>query len=260
MHPTEPLALPPDEVHLWHATLRDWDVAQIERWRSLLSEDEGQRLERLAFDRLKHEYLLTRALCRITLSRYWPSTGPAAWRFQRNAWGRPRAMVAPHGLLLDFNLAHSHGVVVMAVASPPRQVGVDVELVERDCAAWDIARRCFSQAERSGLESLPLARRVERFFELWSAKEAYIKARGFGLSMPLDAFTVDIESGTGEGATAAWLASVPPDDDPQLWALTLFDFPPRHKLALCCRRSYRTESVAVRWFPFAPALRSCNLL
>jgi 4'-phosphopantetheinyl transferase len=252
MREDEVPSLAQDEVHLWHTSVADFITTPIERWTELLCEDELQRFQSIVSQRLQNEYVLARALCRITLSRYEPSIPPRMWRFERNPWGRPHVVLPSNARPLDFNLAHSYGVVVMAVTYLGREVGVDLEAVDPAHAGLDIARLYFAPTELAAIQRLPLVHQVERFFEIWSAKEAYIKARGFGLSMALNAFAIDIERGRSEGSIAAHLTSTPQDDDPRLWQFLVSDLPPRHKLALCVRRTNPDKCVRVRWFPFKP--------
>lgn len=233
--------LPLNEVHVWLAWLDGNDSpGRLRAFEALLSDEERARMGRFAFDRLKREFLVTRALCRTTLSRYAP-VAPQDWAFEQNAYGRPR--IAGAGGTLDFNLSHAGGLVAMAVADSARQVGIDVECALPERAHLDLARRYFSPAEHAALEALPAERQVDRFFVLWTLKEAYIKARGMGLSLPLDAFSVDPEAlDLGVMTTPGAL-----DEPGACWQLQSHRAGPRHWLALCARRD-APGPATVRWF------------
>ena len=245
------LNLPPDEIHLWHLDDSDGGDADVSHAiLGLLDAAEQARMTRFSSKHLRREFAATRAMCRIVLSRYVPTVAARAWSFRSNEWGRPRALLPPGAPDIDFNITHSCGVIAMAVALASRRIGTDLEAIDAARVEPGIARRFFSSAECAALEALPDADRVDRFFELWSTKEAYVKARGHGLSIPLDTFSVEIVDAVGEGGRHAYLAAAPPDDDLRLWRLLLSDFPPRHKLALCARLATPGEALRLRYFEF----------
>lgn len=206
-------AAPGDRIDLWYAfEERAGSPGLLRRYRSLLAPEEVERQARFVRERDRRLFLISRALARTTLSRYAP-VDPAAWRFAAGEQGKPE-IVAPRGLApLRFNLTHTPGLVACAVASG-HEVGVDAERRDRPVACLDLARRAFSAEERARLEALPEERRRERFFELWTLHEAYVKARGEGrLRVPRDAVSFRLVPG-GEAEVsfdAAW------PDDASLW-------------------------------------------
>lgn len=177
----QPLA---GRIDLWCTFLGAVDEALLPRYRAMLSAPERLRAARFHFDRDRRRDLVTRALVRTVLSRY-GAREPQEWRFSADVHGRPRIDNPLPGLELQFNLSHAAQMIVLAVSE--RAVGVDVETIGRE---GDIERleRYFSPAERAALRSLPAPARRRRFFELWTLKESYLKARGVGLRLPLDAF------------------------------------------------------------------------
>ena len=147
----------------------------------LLSKDERTRRQRFRFGRNRNEYLITRALVRTTLSRY-HSLAPEAWRFQSNACGKPTTDPACG---LRFNLSNSVDLVVCLI-SKGAEVGVDVEPCERAGQIAELASEVFSPLELAQFAALSDHDRLDRALSLWTLKEAYIKATGMGLSMPMN--------------------------------------------------------------------------
>jgi 4'-phosphopantetheinyl transferase len=181
------------EAHLWYALTDEcFTPSRLSYYRTLLDENESRRLDRLAIDHVRHEYLLTRALCRVSLSHY-ADVAPSAWRFVANEYGRPRVAGPELSAPLRFNLSNSRGLVACLIARDA-DVGVDVEEITPDNKS-EIAQTHFSLAELRSMASLPSAQQQRRFFELWTLKESYIKARGMGLSLALDQFSFDIVPG-----------------------------------------------------------------
>lgn len=194
MHRVTPLiALPSGEVHLWFCRHGESGDAALETsFHSLLSEEEAIGKKRFHFARDRYRYLLTRVLLRTVLSRYAPVLA-AAWRFAAGPFGRPHIaspeLTETRGL--DFNLSHTDGLILLGV-SRDVELGVDTENVHR-AAALEVVDHFFSPCEATALRALPEALRKERFFELWTLKESYIKARGMGLQIPLDSFGFALE-------------------------------------------------------------------
>lgn len=229
-HPTDQarLALPDQEIHLWLAAYQQFDDLQLRSHLRTLLRD-AERAQEPAFhfadDRLR--YLVTRAMVRTVLSRY-ADVLPADWAFAVNAYGRPE-IAARHGLPgLQFNLSHTRGLIALAVARN-RAVGVDVENLAERQPSIGIANHFFSPLEVAALADLPESRRGERFFEYWTFKESYIKARGMGLSLPLERFSFQFH---GDQAVSLG-ADADIDDDPQRWCFWQCRPSPHYLLALC---------------------------
>jgi 4'-phosphopantetheinyl transferase len=188
----------------------------------LLSPEERARQKRPTLESKRREILLTRALARTVLSRY-ADVDPRDWRFGTSTNGRP--FVADPKMSFDFNLAHTAGVIVCLVAAA-EGVGVDVETMTRRTDLDEVAAHFFSPAENEALRHLPSEERRERFFTYWTLKEAYIKARGLGLTLPLDAFWFRI----GDAAPAiAFDERI--SDDPAAWRFDCFRLSEEHRCA-----------------------------
>jgi 4'-phosphopantetheinyl transferase len=188
----EPLA-PAPQFDLWwthYAELADHPV--LADYRHILNASELGRQARFHFAKDRLRYLVTRTLVRTVLSRY-ASIAAKDLLFEENAYGRPSIVLPDASQSLSFNVSHTDGLIVLAV-SRCGDVGVDVEnMVTRD-AALEIAPRFFAPTEAQALASLDAEEQRERFFEYWTFKESYIKARGMGLALPLDQFAFDYPS------------------------------------------------------------------
>jgi 4'-phosphopantetheinyl transferase len=215
-------------------------AAQHAAYRALLSKDEEERMARLVFERDRRRFLLTRALVRTMLSRY-ASVPPAGWSFIANVHGRPEILDRPAGVPdLRFNLSHTDGLIACAVTIG-REVGIDVEHIGRRLT-HDVAGRFFAPSEVHDLEALPADEQPRVFFDYWTLKEAYIKARGFGLALPLGDFAFKLSPPSPPSITIE--ASL--DDDASTWQF-FQDWPtPQHRLGLAVRREGADLPVRIR--------------
>ncbi|MET3492980.1 4'-phosphopantetheinyl transferase family protein [Variovorax boronicumulans] len=222
--------LPEGDIHLWFCLHGEAGSAEsTAACRALLTPQDQSKHDRFHFARDRHRYLLTRALVRSVLSRYAPVSAQA-WRFAEGRFGRPRieAPLVHETRGLDFNLSHTDGLIVMALARNI-ELGVDAENTSRK-AALDVADHFFSPHESAALNALPPALQAERFFQLWTLKESYIKARGMGLQIPLDSFSFALD-GSSDGIEFA-LAD-PRDDTAQRWHFWQLQPTPEHLVAVC---------------------------
>jgi 4'-phosphopantetheinyl transferase len=176
-----------DEIHVWSASL-DIGSEQLAELERTLSPDEMARARRFYFERDRQKYIGRRGILRAILATYL-ETKPSAIRFLYNEFGKPRLEGSQEAHGLSFNLSHSGALNLVAVGID-REVGVDIELIDSSVASDEVARRFFSPSEVATLEALPQSLRLAGFFKCWARKEAFIKARGMGLSIPLDSFDV----------------------------------------------------------------------
>jgi 4'-phosphopantetheinyl transferase len=208
---------------------------------AILNQEEQARGQRFKFERQRRESLTTRALVRTALSHN-RRVPPQTWRFTANQYGKP-AIEPDCGLY--FNASNSVGLVVCLV-SESAEVGVDVEPFTRAGAMLELALEAFSPKERAQLEGLPIAKRLERALSLWTLKEAYIKARGLGLAIPLDKFSflfrdeIDI------------CLEIDPviDDRPENWRFFLLDYSD-HRIAAVLERC---STINLQVFEARPAI------
>jgi 4'-phosphopantetheinyl transferase len=186
------LALEAGEVHVWRASL-DCDGRVLHQFGETLTPDEKARASRFAFQPDRDSYIAARGVLRELLGRYL-NRAPSEIEFEYGPQGKPALRSGSSARPVQFNVSHSHGMALFAFAVG-RQVGVDVELVRADFAGEKIAERFFSSQEVKELRSLPVTMRDEGFFRCWTRKEAYIKARGEGLQIPLKSFHVSLTPG-----------------------------------------------------------------
>lgn len=202
----------PGDVHVWWYEL---DVcrqreATLER---TLDDQERLRADRFRFAKHRRRFVVARGTLREIIARY-TGMDPGAVRFERGAHGKPSLGASGITGSLAFNASDSHDLAAVALARGA-ELGIDVERVSpgRDCDL--IASREFSAEEKAWLRELPGNDRAMGFFELWTFKEAYLKGKGLGLTVPLDCFAVAL--GPKQAPRLAWSAI--DADDPRRWSL-----------------------------------------
>lgn len=176
-------------VHIWRVSLAR-PGAEIAAHHDFLSMDEAERAARFHFHQDRRRYTVARSTLRLILSRYLEQQ-PESFRFQVTDYGKPFLPDSP----FQFNVSHAHELALVALVRD-RPAGIDVEYNLRrldDEAA--LVARFFSPLENVVYQSLAPEQRKQAFFNGWTRKEAYIKARGEGLSHPLDSFDVELRPG-----------------------------------------------------------------
>ncbi len=203
--PPKKLILGHDEVHVWRAALNTKE-SRIQSLRRTLTADERARAERFHFQKDRDQFTVARGVLRVILGRYL-DVDPSRLRFSYSPYGKPSLERESGGGDLCFNLSHAGEMALYAVTRG-REIGIDVEPIRTDFANEQIAERFFSPREVAALRALSGNMQPQAFFNCWTRKEAYIKARGEGLSLPLDQFDVSLVP----GETAALLNT---SGDPQ---------------------------------------------
>ena len=191
--PPDELVLPDDEVHVWRAWLDC--PASLSMLATLLSGSEIARANRFHFSRDRDRFIIAHSVLRLLLGQYLRED-PKKLRFITNEFRKPFLAWKKTGEPLCFNLSHSGAVALFAFVRG-RNVGIDVEHIRPDFFEPAIARRFFAPEEVADLEALDPLLQVTGFFNCWTRKEAYIKARGLGLSLPLSTFRVSLRPGSG---------------------------------------------------------------
>jgi 4'-phosphopantetheinyl transferase len=166
----------------------DLDVAAsaFPRWQALLSAEESKRAARFRFARDRVRYIARRGILRALLGRRL-NRAPAALRFVANAYGKPSLADGA----AEFNLSHSRELALFAL-SRDLVLGCDIEYHDQSFLTENIPERLFSTAELRELRAFAPEDQTAAFFDGWTRKEAFIKARGLGLSLPLDSFDVSL--------------------------------------------------------------------
>ena len=204
--------LAPNEVHVWRIPLNQSSERTL-RLQRVLSPDERAKADCFHFDKDRNQFIQARAALRFVLSEYL-SVDPQTLKFSYGPQGKPALANGYADNSLRFNLSRREGLALIAVTRG-REIGVDVELLNADSPVFEIAETSFSEAELATLRSLPESLRTVGFYNCWTRKEAYVKARGEGLSFPLKQFDVSLTPGA-----AAQLIHVRDDlDEVDRWTL-----------------------------------------
>lgn len=181
-----------EDVHVWWANL-DLATDLLASLRATLSDDELRRAERFVFERDRKRFIAGRGLLRTIIGCYLKSD-PVALEFVYNQYGKPGLVQERADSKLAFNMSHSDDIGVFAIALE-RELGVDVERISGDRRILDVAEQYFANGEVISLRALPDILQLRGFFNCWTRKEAYVKARGMGLSIPLESFEVSLVPG-----------------------------------------------------------------
>ncbi len=218
----EDVVLKPGEVHFFYTWVNGiQSPLLLDKYRGISSSREKTKIDRYMFERDRHTCLVTRALLRFVLSRY-TQIPPRLLRFRENDFGKPSLKPGITDIPIQFNLSHSSGLTACAVVLDS-QIGIDVENISRKIDL-KIADRFFSREES---ECLGKAGDKGMFFDLWTLKESYIKAKGKGLSIPLNKFSFTL----GQDRTdICFDASY--DDDPDNFTFFRFSLLKKFKAAI----------------------------
>ena len=185
-------AVPPQlqagELHIWKIEL-DYDSGHWQPLMALLSNDEQIKADSFRFEKLRLRYIAGRAALRKLLGGYIGCETEAV-SFVYNDYGKPSLQDVDSGL--RFNVSHS-GEIMLAAFALNSKIGIDIEAIQQNIDCMDICQCWFSVQESNALRNLPEEKRIGAFFRVWTRKEAYIKARGIGLSYPLNRFSVSLD-------------------------------------------------------------------
>ncbi len=208
-----------DEIHVWCVELdAAGEVAALAAW---LSAEERERASGLLSGTHQRRFVVARGMLRRLLGCYLDQD-PSAVAFSRGAHGKP--FLQEGGL--HFNVSHTHELALYAIAQS-REVGVDVEWMRPQVAHEQIAARFFSLEEQGALAEVPDEERRAAFYNIWTRKEAYVKARGGGIAAGLGTFAVSL------GAKAALLHSDEGRDEVERWKLIALEPADGYVAALC---------------------------
>ena len=187
----QPPTLHPGVVYVWEGRL-DVPDAVTAAARTLLSDREKARADRFVYDRHRRRYTVAQGYLRRVLGQL-TGTVPKNVHFHFEKHGKPFLPGGP-----SFNQSHSEERIMIAVAADGR-VGVDIEEIRPVKYLLGLADKNFASDESARLHAVPDHERLTLFFRLWTRKEAFLKALGFGLTHPLRSFSVDPSSGAAQG-------------------------------------------------------------
>jgi len=230
------------EAHVWCTVAESGrDDEMLQRLTAILSEEELDRYRRFRFPADRHQYLVSHALVRRTLSSYM-DLPPADWHFSHGEHGRPE-ICNPGIPPLRFNLTHTAGLVCCVVTLED-DCGIDAEKITARHATSGIAQRMFSEAECRELRRLEGQAHLKYFFTRWTLREAYVKARGIGISFPTRKLTFTVNNDNSVEV------SFHPDieDRRDNWQLQLLKPTAEHIAAIAIRRSSEIDKRVVARF------------
>lgn len=241
------------QMDVWFCIPQKIVAADLEDYcEGLLTGEELEHYRRLKADH-RLEYLVSHALLRTTLSRYLPGE-PGDWQFRRNEFGKPELVADIAGAeQLRFNLSNTNGLVLCAV-SGGADLGVDVEFHANSQGLLEVADHYFSELELAGLQGLSEAEQEQAFFRYWTLKEAYIKAKGEGLSIPLDSFSFVL----GASDTVHFIP--PPGDAQTDWSFQLYYPGEEYTAAVAVQAPIQRARLFESWFTGYRQLEQAGML
>jgi 4'-phosphopantetheinyl transferase len=181
--PASSLVIKENEVHIWLVQTNGESIF-LGDFKDLLSSVEQDRASKFKFETDRRRYIIAHAALRSILSIYVNSPGREL-QFASGPFGKPKLAPIHDQKKIAFNLSHSHEVALIAITQG-REIGVDVERVREDFVFDEVAQRFFTARELAALHALPLHLQREAFYKCWTSKEAFLKAKGTGLSGQLD--------------------------------------------------------------------------
>jgi 4'-phosphopantetheinyl transferase len=222
--PTRKPTLGDTDIQVWRAPL-NISNATLASFAACLDTDEQARAARFHFDRHRNQFIAARGWLR-TITGWYLRTDPATLIFKYSDFGKPSINESVATVPLRFNLAHS-GELALYAFTLRREVGIDIEVIDPKFASETIARQFFSPKEVAALLKFPINQRPHAFFDCWTRKEAFLKAQGMGLSLPLDQFEVSLKHDQPALLHTAWDAK-----EAARWSLKNIDAAPGYAAAL----------------------------
>jgi 4'-phosphopantetheinyl transferase len=180
-----------NDVHIWYLDLNLY-LDKLEEFKAILSQEELTKAFKFKFEKHQNRFIITRANLRLILSKY-INIAPENIEFIYSEKGKPSLAQNYDDLGIEFNLSHSGELALYAVTKDKR-IGIDVEKIRTNCDVESIAKRFFCESEYQFISRLPEGEKQRVFYQVWTRKEAYLKATGEGLGGGLDTIELDLES------------------------------------------------------------------
>jgi 4'-phosphopantetheinyl transferase len=236
--PPPSLSLSKEEIHVW-GSRSDMNASSYESLCQILSIDEMMRAQRFHFEKDRKKFIIRRGILRSILGRYL-NTNPSLIKFSYGNNGKPSLAHAFEHSRICFNLSHSRGFALYAFARDC-EIGVDLQHIHDIPEMEQIVGRYFSLKENDVFRSLPESQKRGAFFKGWTCKEAFVKALGNGLILPLDKFAVSLTP----GKPARLLRII--DDSREASRWTIQDLKPApHYVAAFAVKSHVSEAKCLR--------------
>lgn len=182
-----------NEVHVWRVFL-DVSTVEVDSLLRFLSVDEVTRAERFHFERDQKRFIVARGILRTLLGSYLKKP-PGKICFEYNSHGKPMLVHTPGDDSICFNLSHSGACALYAITLR-KNIGIDIESIRENVSVEQVAQQFFSKNEISSLEKIDISKRPGLFFQYWTRKEAFLKARGEGISFPMERCDVSLINGS----------------------------------------------------------------
>lgn len=244
-----------NETHIFFSfTSKVSEKNRLEACWSVLSSSEREQCRAFHFDSDRLDYLVSHALVRTTLSQYLAVPADDL-RFRKNDYGKPYLDRNIYSQNIKFNLSHTSGMSVLSVTLD-RQTGIDTERVTTDDNKPNIAKDFFSEKEYTDLFQTPKEERSDRFYDYWTLKESYIKARGRGLSIDLSDFSY-LLTPRNKPIRISFPGSI--QDNPQSWQFALWNPAPDYRAALAVRIDPDSTGTTLRFFETIPCGESVEV-
>jgi 4'-phosphopantetheinyl transferase len=237
-----------DNVDVWCVSLL-MDAFSLNSVRNFLAEDERMKADRLRFKRVREDYVAARGLLRLILATYL-NVQPKELEFQYGQHGKPALADELSHTGITFNMSHSHGMALYCVGLE-QELGADIEKIREDMSFEKIAKRFFSSLEYEALQKLPDDQLKYGFFNCWTRKEAYIKAKGEGLSSLISRFAVSL----APGEPAALLDHQLDAGEVNRWSIMDLDVGPGYTAALAVEGKGVTVTQKEPWWKTGQGLQ-----
>lgn len=239
----------PDNVYVWFTLVDEIQEEELlSEYRSILSTEELKKLERFRFTKHQKRFIVGRALVRTVIADF-IGIKPEIVKFKTNGFGQPSLDLTNGQPQLKFSLSYTEGLVAVAIIVE-QDIGIDIEKTDVEINFLDIALNYFSPIEAKDLLKLPEEHARPRFFQYWTLKESYLKAKGTGLTSALNEFSFTFE---GHDQDQIILHPLEPGNRDR-WMFKLLDLSPCHKGALCVSRDF-VNSFEVSITKIVPSLK-----
>ncbi len=232
-----------NELALWYLSPDELQEADYLPWHGLLNEQEKRQVEKFCFAKDRKRYLITRILIRKLLG-YYLHLAPEDILFQYNPYGRPSPVPEQNPQGLDFNIAHTDGLIAVGLGINAR-IGIDAESLQKP-RKTEVAEDFFALTEVSQLHQAPKARQQALFYHFWTLKEAYIKAIGKGLALPLDSFGFDIQDQN------IAFSDFSGEEESSDWHFQIIHHSMDHQITLAVKRTIARQAFTINQFSAIP--------